>query len=217
MRTTRIRSLLGLILAFTTFTTAAETQTPDQAIRETTDQLRALIDRNRAIYEADNEKFFREVEAVVVPRFDTRYIGQIILGSHWRSTSESQRTRFITAFKNNLVHSYARTLLDHADTVELKWKPVHMAATAKDTTVGVDLIRKGGPPIPISFSVHRVGAEWKVYDVSIDSISLATSFRSQFNPEIRKNGIEGLIKRLESRPPAGGLSSWQAVEKLRSP
>lgn len=208
MRITHIQGLLGLILALTTLTVVAAAQAPDQAIRETTDRLRALIDRNRAVYQADNEKFFREVEAVVVPRFDTRYIGQIILGQHWRNASEAQRTRFITAFKNNLVHSYAGALLEHADTVELKWKPVHMAPAAKDTTVGVDLVRKGGPPIPISFSVHRVGAEWKVYDVSIDSISLATSFRSQFNPEIKKNGLEGLIKRLEN----GG----KPIEKLSS-
>ncbi len=207
MRMTYIQGLLSLILALNSFTAMAVTQAPDQAIRETTDRLRAMIDSNRAVYRADSEKFFREVETVVVPRFDTRYIGQIILGPHWRSASESQRTRFITAFKNNLVHSYAGAMLEHADTVELKWKPVHMAPAAKDATVGVDLIRKGGPPIPIKFSVHQVGTEWKVYDVSIDSISLATSFRSQFNPEIRKNGIEGLIKRLESNQLASKVSS----------
>lgn len=204
---TYIQGLLSLILALTTFTAMAVTQAPDQAIRETTDRLRAMIDSNRAVYRADNEKFFREVETVVVPRFDTRYIGQIILGPHWRSASESQRTRFIAAFKNNLVHSYARALLEHADTVELKWKPVRMTPAAKDTTVSVDLIRKNGPPIPISFSVHRVGAEWKVYDVSIEGISLVTSFRGQYTPEIRKNGLDGLIKRLESNQRAGSIST----------
>lgn len=207
MRRIHPGSLLGLILAFATFTTAAETQAPDQAIRETTDRLRSQIARNRAAYETDTDRFYREVEAVAVPRFDTRYIGQAILGPHWRNASESQRERFIIAFKNNLVHSYARALLEHADTVELKWKPVHMAPAARETTVHVDLIRQNGPPIPIGFSVHRAGAEWKVYDVSIDGISLVSSFRGQFTPEIRKNGIEGLIKRLETGRPAVKLSS----------
>jgi phospholipid transport system substrate-binding protein len=206
MRRILIGKLSGLILAFVTLAATAAVQAPDQAIRETTDRLRALIERNRATYETDSGRFFREVEAVVVPRFDTHYIGQIILGPHWRTASESQRTRFIAAFKNNLVHSYAHALLEHADTVELKWKPLHMAPSATDTTVGVELIRKGGPPIPISFSTHRVGAQWKVYDVSIDGVSLATTFRSQFNPEIKKNGVEGLIQRLET----GG----KPIEKL---
>lgn len=195
----------GLLLAFALGTATAAVskavaprQTPDQAIRETTDQLRALIRDNRAEYEADTTKFSDMVEKVVVSRFDTRYIGQIILGTHWRTASETQRQRFIVAFRNNLVHSYARALLENSDMVELKWKPVHMAQNAKEATVNVDLMRKEGPPVPIGFDVHLVGAEWKVYDVKIDNVSLATTFRSQFTPEIRKNGIDGLIKRLEA-------------------
>lgn len=203
MTTSLIRYGSGLLLAFALGTSAAAVtqtprQTPDQAIRETTEQLRALIRDNRAAYEADTKMFSDMVEKVVVARFDTRYIGQIILGTHWRTASESQRQRFIVAFRNNLVHSYARALLENADMVEVKWKPVHMAQNAKEATVNVDLLRKEGPPIPIGFDVHLVGAEWKVYDVTIDSVSLATTYRSQFTPEIRKNGIDGLIKRLET-------------------
>jgi phospholipid transport system substrate-binding protein len=206
MRLIHPASLLGLMLALATFATAAATQTPDQAIRETTDQLRSKIQNNRSLYESNSERFFSDVEAIVVPRFDTRYIGQVILGTHWRTATESQRERFITAFKNNLVHSYARALLKHADTVELKWKPVHTAAAAKDAAVNVDLVRKEGPPIPITFSVHQVGGEWKVYDVSIENISLASTFRSQYNPVIKKNGLDALIQRLET----GG----KPIEKL---
>jgi phospholipid transport system substrate-binding protein len=206
MRLTHPASLLGLVLALATFAPSAATQPPDQAIRETTDQLRSKIQSNRSLYESNSERFFSDVEAIVVPRFDTRYIGQVILGTHWRTATESQRERFITAFKNNLVHSYARALLKHADTVELKWKPVHTAATAKDAAVKVDLVRKEGPPIPITFSVHQVGGEWKVYDVSIENISLASTFRSQYNPVIKKNGLERLIERLET----GG----KPIEKL---
>jgi len=199
------RYCAGLVLACTLGSAAAAVgktqaprQTPDQAIRQTTDQLRALIRDNRAAYEADSQQFFDMVEKVVVSRFDTRYIGQIILGTHWRNASEAQRQRFIVAFRNNLVHSYARALLENTDMVELKWKPVHMAQNAQEATVNVDLLRKEGPPVPIGFDVHLVGAEWKVYDVKIDNVSLANTFRSQFTPEIRKNGIDGLIKRLES-------------------
>lgn len=187
----------GLLVA--TVAAFAAAGPPDQFIREATGELRQMIRENRALYESNPQKYFSDVEATVVPHFDTRYIGQIILGTHWRSASESQRERFIVAFKNNLVHSYARALLEHADTVELEWKPVRMAQGADEATVNVDLVRKERPPIPIGFAVHRVDSRWKVYDVTIENISLALTFRSQFNPELKKNGIEGLIKRLEAR------------------
>jgi phospholipid transport system substrate-binding protein len=199
MRASILALSTGLYLAWAAGAVLAAVLPPDRAIRETTEQLRTMIRENRSIYESDAERYFRDVEATVVPRFDTRFIGQIILGPHWRKASEVQRERFIVAFKNNLVHSYARAMLEHADNVELAWKPVHMAAGEQDTTVGVDLIRKDRPPIPIGFSVHRVGQEWKIYDVTIDNISLATTFRGQFNPELKENGVDGLIARLESR------------------
>jgi phospholipid transport system substrate-binding protein len=191
--------LTALILALGALAAPAASAPPDQVIRETTERLRTLILENRATYETDYGRYFRDVERLVVPRFDTRYIGQIILGPHWRGASESQRERFIVAFQNNLVHSYARAMLEHADSVELKWRPLRMPHGARDATVNVDLVRKDRPPIPIGFSVHQVGTEWKVYDVAIDSVSLASTFRGQFNPELKKNGVEGLIQRLESR------------------
>ena len=174
--------------------------TPDAAIRTTTDRLRTLIRQNRAAYEKDSKRYYAMVEDVVVSRFDAPYIGQMILGPAWRDATPEQRNRFITAFRNNLVHTYARTLLEHADTVQVQWKPVHMATDATDAEVKADIVRDAGPPVPLGFSVHRVGADWKVYDVTIDSVSLATTYRSQFTPEIKKNGLDGLIKRLETKP-----------------
>ena len=46
--------------------------------------------------------------------------------------------------------------------------------------------------------MNLVDGDWKVYDVLIGNISLITSFRGQFNEEIKKNGIDGLIAKLET-------------------
>ena len=40
---------------------------------------------------------------------------------------------------------------------------------------------------------------WKVYDVTIDGVSLVTNYRSSFGAEIRQSGIDGLIHTLASR------------------
>jgi phospholipid transport system substrate-binding protein len=199
----RTASLKWVLLLFALISGAqagAAAQAPDAAIRSTTDRLRELIRQNRAAYEKDSKRYYAMVEDVVVSRFDAPYIGQIILGPAWRDATPEQRTRFINAFRNNLVHTYARTLLEHADSVQVQWKPVHMAEGATDAEVKADILRDAGPPVPLGFSVHKVGADWKVYDVKIDSVSLATTYRSQFTPEIKKNGLDGLIKRLETLP-----------------
>ena len=47
--------------------------------------------------------------------------------------------------------------------------------------------------------MEKTDSGWKVYDVVIDGASLVTTYRGSFNDEIRKCGIDGLIKALEER------------------
>jgi phospholipid transport system substrate-binding protein len=193
-------ALLGLLLSCLAVAAAAEP--PEQAIRATTERVRAQIEANRAAYEADATRFQREIEGELLPGFDTRYIGQLVLGPHWRTASETQRARFIEVFKNYLVRNYAGALLHYADTVELAWKSTRVAEDADNATVRVDLMRRDKPPVPIALSVRRVDGQWKVYDVSVEGVSLATNFRGQFNTIIRRDGLDALIARLEQREAA---------------
>jgi phospholipid transport system substrate-binding protein len=194
-----ITATLGLLICLPAFAAA---ESPEQAIRATTERVRAQIEANRAAYEADTQRFHREIEAELLPGFDTRYIGQLVLGPHWRTASEAQRVRFIDAFKSYLVRNYADALLRYADTAELAWKPTRVAEDAQDATVRVDLMRREKPPVPIALSVRRVDGQWKVYDVSVEGVSLATNFRGQFNSIIRRDGLDALIARLEQREAA---------------
>ena len=47
--------------------------------------------------------------------------------------------------------------------------------------------------------MHLKNGEWKVYDVVIDAISLVANYRSSFNQEIKKSGIDSLIASLAER------------------
>ena len=40
---------------------------------------------------------------------------------------------------------------------------------------------------------------WKVYDVSIDGVSLVINYRSTFGAEIRRKGMDGLIETLAQK------------------
>jgi phospholipid transport system substrate-binding protein len=195
MKNSWIAACMATALAFAGTTLAA--QAPDQAVRATTEKLRADINKNHAAYKADSAKFYKVVDEVVVPRFDVPYIAQIILGREWKSASEAQRKRFIAAFKNSLVHSYASALLDYHDSIKEEWQPLRMSAGAKEATVKVNILRENAQPLEIAFQTHLTGNEWKVYDVNVEGVSLASGFRAQFAGEIKKTGLDGLIKRLE--------------------
>ncbi len=57
--------------------------------------------------------------------------------------------------------------------------------------------RDGAPPVPIDYRLYRDrSGQWKVYDVVVDGVSLVSNYRASFANEVRKGGIEGLIRSL---------------------
>ena len=65
--------------------------------------------------------------------------------------------------------------------------------------VRTQVIQPGGPAIPIDYAMEKADSGWKVYDVVIDGASLVTTYRSSFNDQIQKGGIDGLVKTLAER------------------
>jgi phospholipid transport system substrate-binding protein len=171
---------------------------PDQIVRETTEKMQALIRQNHEKYIADQPSFYKVVDEVLVPRFDVRYIAQRVMGKSWRSANEDQRTRFTEAFKLMLIRSYANTLLDNYDSVKAEWQPLRVAPDVTDVTVHTVLTRKSGrPPVPIGFDMRRVDNDWKVYDISVEAISLVANFKSQITAEVKRTSLDDVIARME--------------------
>jgi len=171
---------------------------PDVVVKSTTERLQKEIGDREQEFKSDPKKLYAFVDEVIVPKFDTKYIAQLILARHWKTASEEQRSRFQAAFKDMLVHSYANALVEYHTQVKAEWQPLRMAPDATDVTVNSRLLREGKPPLPIGFAMRLKDGEWKVYDIVIENLSLVTSFRSQINSEIKRTGLDALILRLES-------------------
>jgi phospholipid transport system substrate-binding protein len=51
----------------------------------------------------------------------------------------------------------------------------------------------------MDYRMLRQGERWRIYDVSIEGVSLVASFRTQFNSVIRTSSYDELLRRLRSR------------------
>ena len=189
--------LLAFALLFVGVAQAAA-KAPDEVVKEGTVKLQTLIAENHAKYKADLPAFYKTVDDIVVTYFDVPFIARTVLARNYREASEAQRTRFQEAFKDMLIRSYANALLEYHDSVKAEWKPLRMAPGANDVIVNSALLRgEGKPPVAIGFAMHKVGEDWKVYDIVIENLSLVTNFRGQFNSEIKKSGLDSVIARME--------------------
>lgn len=186
-----------LVLAVGVNATASAATTPDQALRGTTEQIQKQIQANYKDYRADLNKFYGVVDQVVVPRFDVPYIAQLVLATNYAAATPDQRTRFANSFKNMLVRAYANAMLDNYDSIQIEWLPVRPSDDGKTALVNTSMKSGSGKAYAIGFRVRKVADDWKVFDIVVENLSLITNFRTQLNAEIKKNGLENVIVRME--------------------
>ena len=112
--------------------------------------------------------------------------------------SAEQKPVIINEFRQLLVRTYSSALLEYTDQT-LMYLPMEGAEADGLVTVRTEIEQAGGFPIPINY-VLRLGDDgWKVYDISVDDVSLVTNYRSSFSRAIRKDGVDGLISTLQER------------------
>ena len=69
--------------------------------------------------------------------------------------------------------------------------------------------RNNGDRVSVNYYLHKTPEGWKAWDVVIDGISYVKSYREDFGAQIEQQGIDSVIKRLETgeKPSAIGKQS----------
>ncbi len=58
-------------------------------------------------------------------------------------------------------------------------------------------------PIDYSLYLSKAKQDWMVYDITIDGVSLVSTYRSNFGSQIRRNKLAGLIADLKEKNAKG--------------
>ena len=65
--------------------------------------------------------------------------------------------------------------------------------------VGSKMQTSKGEEFTINYKLHRVGEDWRVYDLVIENISLINNYRSQFNRILTSSTYDGLVSRIKTK------------------
>ncbi len=192
-----LRHLLPLLGALLLASPAAATtgDDPRELVIATTDRILAKIRDERAALDANPRLVDTFIIDIVLPHFDFVSMSRSVLGKHWRKASPGQQEAFVEEFKNLLVRTYATALLEYTEE-RITFAPLKSKAGDIEVTVSSEIEQPGGLGIPIEYRMERQAEGWKVYDVTIDGLSLLVNYRNTFNNEIRKVGIDGLIENI---------------------
>ena len=172
---------------------------PDVLARSVTDEVLAAFRTDKAIQTGDQKKARELIESRIAPHFNFAGMAQLAVGKNWSAANPEQRKTLIAEFRALLVQTYTASLLLYKDQ-KIEYRPLKLAADDTDVLVR-SLVRQsgGGEPVQVDYGMEKTDAGWKVYNVKIGGISLVESYRSTFNTEIQKNGVDGLIKTLRDK------------------
>lgn len=189
---------LWMFLSLLVFTINVQAQSPEELIRQATDTVLADIKINLSAYKKNPDKLYAFVEQTVLKHFDFERMTKLALGRHQRKISDSQMRDMQKEFQQLLVRTYSNALLEYEDQ-GIIYLSSRGSIAKGDVTVRTEIDQPGGFPIPLSYKLYLKDGAWAVYDISVDSISLVTNYRSSFSRQIKKIGIDGLIKMLQDR------------------
>lgn len=188
--------LAAALLALTLAGALAAEPTPHDVVRSTADDIAERLSGRKDYLAAHPEELFQLIDEVLMPNFDIRYAGFVVLGKHWRRIDEAQRTRFIEAFYEFLMRSYAKGILEF-DPDNITIEPPRGEPDEKRAVVRTEMRLDDGTVVPVDYSLRNSKTGWKVFDVKIEGVSYVLNYRSQFDAEISATGIDAVIARLE--------------------
>ncbi len=196
----------GLVLLLTLFVagTAWARRAPDEILTTAADEMITAIQKDAERINADPAELNRLIADILLPHVDMISASRLVLGKHWRGATRAQKKQFILEFRTLLVRFYSAALrdylIDHEVTRDMiRFQPLRAEPDATSVIVRSEVIPPNGQPVPVHYHMHLRRGRWQVYDVSVEGVSLITTYRSSFAGEIRQKGLDGLIASLAKR------------------
>jgi len=171
--------------------------TPDGLVKFVVEDVMNTIRNDKALQSGDLRKIHSLVDQKILPYSNFQKTTQLAMGRNWPKATATQQSQITQEFKTLLIRIYSGALSQVKDQ-KIQYKPNRFAADDTDVIVRTVVIGKG-EPVQLDYRVEKTPAGWKVYDINVLGAWLVESYRTQFNDQISKGGVDGLIAFLHER------------------
>jgi phospholipid transport system substrate-binding protein len=186
---------LATLLALEAAATPLSAASAGEDVKATIDSVMKVL--NDPKLQGNNQKKERReaLRKVILPKFDFTEMAKRALGSNWGREPDKQK-EFVTAFTQLLEDSYAAQVESANGN---KITVVNERTEKEYAEVDTKIVSPKGEETPMTYKLHSVGSDWKVYDVVIANVSLVNNYRSQFNRVLANGSVDELIKRMKEK------------------
>lgn len=140
----------------------------------------------------ERQKKFREL---FTKAFDTPSIGRFVLGRHWAQASADDQQKFLNLFRDYVAAIYAQQFANYQG-------QTFRTVSARDTGDGESLVqsqieRQGQSPLHVAFKIKPADGALKIFDVSVEDVSLIVTKRDEFASVLSGQGVAGVMSRMQ--------------------
>lgn len=172
---------------------------PVPMLEQAANEIIATLKENKSRLKNNPNIIYTAVESHLLPNVDLAGMSRSVLGRQaWMKATPSERTRFSQAFTRLVIRTYAAPLAEYSDET-VQFLPLRGALNGKFIRVNSVIVRTEGQNIPLSYSLVSKDGKWKIYDISVEGVSLLQSFRSQFSQVLQNSNMSEVIKQMEEK------------------
>lgn len=170
---------------------------PVAQLSQTADQMITALKNNKAAIKSNPAVVEGLARNILLPQANVDLMAKLALGRDgWNNATDQQRTEFTNAFTTLMIRTYASAFSAYTDET-VKFFPLRPGDMNGDRVqIKSEILQNGGPPIPVNYRLLQQGDAWKVYDITVDGVSLIQSFRSQFASQLSQGGMDQLLAAL---------------------
>lgn len=187
-----------------------------EVVMSTTEELIHALREKRDVIKEDMDTAYRLADETVIPHVDFPRITRWVTGKYWRSATPDQRERLTAAFRELLTRSYVTAMVTYADQIlanadNVQYPDSRTQEDGKNAMVTMLIKLENNKDAVVQYQMYLSDDGWKIYDVKVEGVSLAITYRSSFSQEINRGGIDGLIAQLEARNKAAEIEPLPEV------
>ena len=206
--------LFGVLLSCAVSGARADVPAPDVLIKDTVREVLDIVRHDKDLRSGNQKKILELVDAKVLPHFNFERMTKLAVGKAWRTATPEQKQALMTEFRTLLVRTYTKAFTSYRDQ-NVVVKPLRMDSAATEVTIKTEIIKPGAQQaVLVDYDMQKTADGWKVYDLTVEGVSLVTSYRGTFADQVQQGGIDGLIKTLveKNRAAAANAALAQKAE-----
>jgi phospholipid transport system substrate-binding protein len=183
-------------LAGATVVQAAPSGDPSSLLQYIADNMIAGLKANKANLKTKPSTVYSLAYKFVVPYANLNEMSKRVLPPRiWNSATPAQRAQFEKSFTTTVIRTYASALSNYEDQT-IKFFPVRGGASGNTVEVASQIMSSRSSPISVTYRLVRTGGGWKLYDMSVEGVSMLSSFRAQFADILSGGDMNTLLSRL---------------------